>query len=104
VRRPGAKEGGREEEEKRSGIAARHAGRLRSNENRTFAWTRATVRSSRFDVATTCVVGGEELKGELMSSKEYHAVFVHVKVYRNFCLTLFADDSAILIEVCPVQS
>jgi hypothetical protein len=55
VRRPGAKEGGREEEEKRSGIAARRAGRLRSNENHTFAQTFACVRSSHSHLETSCV-------------------------------------------------
>jgi hypothetical protein len=54
ARRPGAKEGGREEEEKRSGIAARRTGRLRSMESVTFAWTSSFRRSSTIDVATEC--------------------------------------------------
>jgi len=54
ARRPGAKEGGREEEENRSGIAARRTGRLRSMESVTFAWTTLFRRSSSIDVATEC--------------------------------------------------
>jgi hypothetical protein len=54
ARRPGAKEGGREEEEKRSGIAASRAGRLRSMENDTFAWTDFTVEEFPNEVATAC--------------------------------------------------
>jgi hypothetical protein len=55
ARRPGAKEGGREEEEKRSGIAARRTGRLRSMENVTFAWTAFGVEEFPDEVATACV-------------------------------------------------
>jgi hypothetical protein len=55
ARRPGAKEGGREEEEKRSGIAARRTGRLRSMENDTFAWTGFFVEEFPIEVATVCV-------------------------------------------------
>ena len=54
VRRPRAKEGGREEEEKRSGIAVRRTDRLYSNENHTLPWSPAGVRSSRSIVATMC--------------------------------------------------
>jgi hypothetical protein len=54
ARRPGAKEGGREEEEKRSGIAARSTGRLRSMENVTFAWTGFAVEEFPNEVATAC--------------------------------------------------
>jgi hypothetical protein len=57
ARRPGAKEGGREEEEKRSGIAARRTGRLRSMENATFAWSGAIVEEFPNEVATACVEG-----------------------------------------------
>ena len=57
ARRPGAKEGGREEEEKRSGIAARRTGRLRSMENVTFAWTGFEVEEFPNEVATGCVEG-----------------------------------------------
>jgi hypothetical protein len=57
ARRPGAKEGGREEEEKRSGIAARRTGRLRSMENVTFAWTDAAGERFPNEVATACVEG-----------------------------------------------
>ena len=55
ARRPGAKEGGREEEEKRSGIAARRTGRLRSIENVTFAWTGFAMEEFPIEVATACV-------------------------------------------------
>jgi len=55
ARRPGAKEGGREEEEKRSGIAARRTGRLRSMENVTFAWTGCALGKFPSEVATACV-------------------------------------------------
>jgi hypothetical protein len=55
ARRPGAKEGGREEEEKRSGIAARRTGRLRSMKNVTFAWTGFSVEEFPNEVATACV-------------------------------------------------
>jgi hypothetical protein len=61
ARRPGAKEGGREEEEKRSGIAARRTGRLRSMENVTFAWTGFVVEEFPNEVATACVEGMELL-------------------------------------------
>jgi hypothetical protein len=54
ARRPGAKEGGREEEEKRSGIAARQADRLRSIENLTFAWTGFAAERFPHEVATGC--------------------------------------------------
>jgi hypothetical protein len=54
ARRPGAKEGGREEEEKRSGIAARRTGRLRSIESVTFAWTALAMGEFPNEVATTC--------------------------------------------------
>jgi hypothetical protein len=57
ARRPGAKEGGREEEEKRSGIAARRTGRLRSMENVTFAWTGFPMEEFPIEVATACVEG-----------------------------------------------
>jgi hypothetical protein len=57
ARRPGAKEGGREEEEKRSGIAARRAGRLRSMESVTFAWTGFAMGEFPNEVATVCVEG-----------------------------------------------
>jgi hypothetical protein len=57
ARRPGAKEGGREEEEKRSGIAARQTGRLRSMENATFAWSGFVVEEFPNEVATACVEG-----------------------------------------------
>jgi hypothetical protein len=59
ARRPGAKEGGREEEEKRSGIAVRQADRLRSMENVTFAWTAFAVQEFPNEVATACVEGME---------------------------------------------
>jgi hypothetical protein len=55
ARRPGAKEGGREEEEKRSGIAASETGRLRSMENVTFAWSGFSVEEFPDEVATACV-------------------------------------------------
>jgi hypothetical protein len=54
ARRPGAKEGGREEEEKRSGIAARRSGRLRSMESVTFAWTGFAMGRFPNEVATAC--------------------------------------------------
>jgi hypothetical protein len=57
ARRPGAKEGGREEEEKRSGIAARRTGRLRSIESATFAWTGFAMGKFPNEVATVCVEG-----------------------------------------------
>ena len=75
VRRPGAKEGGREEEEKRSGIAARSTGRLRSNENWTLTWTGCPCRSSMSGVATACVGWIEQSScTELMSSILYRTV------------------------------
>jgi hypothetical protein len=55
ARRPGAKEGGREEEEKRSEIAARQTGRLRSIENVTFAWTGFVMEEFPIEVATACI-------------------------------------------------
>jgi hypothetical protein len=59
ARRPGAKEGGREEEEKRSGIATRRTERPHSMENVTFAWTGFTVEEFPIEVATACVEGME---------------------------------------------
>ena len=63
ARRPGAKEGGREEEEKRSGIAARRTGRLRSMESVTFAWTCVAMREFPNEIATVCVEGIEVRTG-----------------------------------------
>jgi hypothetical protein len=57
ARRPGAKEGGREEEEKRSGIAARRTGRLRNMESVTFAWTGFLLGEFPSEVATACIEG-----------------------------------------------
>jgi len=68
TRRPGAKEGGREEEEKRSGIATDSARRLRSNEKNTFAQTLEIVRSSRADFATNCVAAGRSGRDGVVTS------------------------------------
>jgi hypothetical protein len=70
AQRPGAKEGGREEEEKRSGVATSDAGRLRSGEPMFPPWTARPQRSSTARLATGC----EERIGpwvgvELISSK-----------------------------------
>jgi hypothetical protein len=77
ARRPGAKEGGREEEEKRSGIAAGRTDRLRSMENTTFAWSGFVVEEFPDEVATACVESMKsERSDELISSKIYQQVLL----------------------------
>jgi hypothetical protein len=74
ARRPGAKEGGREEEEKRSGIAARQTGRLRSKEKLTFAWSHNMLRRFPDEVATACFVDMTASRYELIVRSLYYIV------------------------------